>query len=98
MPRTSPTTTWSPRTSPSTTWARARELSAVLTFDSTEITFDSNIFTFDQTLTDVTTAWNNPRYGLYVEDVSFANVQDLTGVDVTWVSWTETNILDTIWT
>lgn len=98
MPRTSPTTNWTPRTSPSTSWANPRESADVIAFDSTEITFDADVFTFDQTLTEVATTWDNPRYALYVEDLTLINVTDLLWADVTWVSWTETNILDTIWT
>lgn len=98
MPRNIPSTSWGDRTPPTTSWDCDRCLDFIR-WDTTEITFDTTEFTFDVESTWwLITDWEEPRYDLYVEDVTWANVQDLLWNDVTWVSWDETNKIDTPWT
>jgi len=95
--RTPITTTFTPRTKPTTVFEISRAWIDYLLQESLgKLLLES----WDWALLleeSINTKWQDPRYNLYVEDLIWANVEDLTWDLVTWVSGTRTNEIDTNW-
>lgn len=96
------TTTFTPRVKPTTEYTRPREWGwTPFTCDTTLFTCDTTSFTCDKTSTwnmAIDTAYTRPRYASYVEDVTWANVLDLSWELVQWISGNQVNKIDTVYT
>ena len=102
MPRVKPTTTFTPRSKPTTQYTKPRDREeSPVSFDSVQITFDSTEYTWDRIFEDLwplTSIYSTPRYDKFVEDVTGANVLDLSWEQVLWISGARENRIVTIYT
>lgn len=97
MPRIKPTTTFTPRVKPTNEYTRPR-WEICITWDQVTTTWDSETRTWDEMCWVLQTQYSTPRYWLFVEDLTWANVFDLAWESVQWISGNRTNKIDTIYT
>ena len=96
------TTVLTRRPTLSTVYTRPRDWTAgtPVSFDSDIITFDALVPTWDAVsewwTSSITTAWDDPRYAYFLEDLLWSKVTDLAWEQVLWISWTRTNKISTI--
>lgn len=102
MPRTPITTVYAPRVKPTTQYNRPRNWSIMpLRFDSTMWTFDSTEITFDMTeigMPAISSSYTRPRKNKYVQDLTWANILDLSWNLVKWISGNDVNKINTVYT
>lgn len=97
MPRVKPTTTWGDRSPPASTWEQTRNVweNFLLKEDSFKLLLED----WGGILLEVLTSdYETPRYAKYVEDMTGANVFDLSWESVQWISGNEVNKIDTVYT
>ena len=97
MPRTKPTTTYTPRTQPSTEYSTSRWLSYLVQETFWKLLLESweGAILLESA---INTSYSTPRYWLFVEDMTWANVFDLSWESVQWISGNRTNKIDTFYT
>ncbi len=101
MPRVKPTTEYTPRVKPTTEYTTPRDWGTPFTCDTTSFTCDTTSFTCDKVSTggiSINTSYTRPRYSYYVEDITWANVFDLSWELVQWISGNPVNKIDTVYT
>jgi len=96
MARTKPTTTYTPRTQPSTQYETTRWENFLLQEDTFRLLLEDWGGILLEWLTE--TNYTRPRYASYVEDMTWANVFDLSWELVQWISWNQVNKIDTVYT
>ena len=102
MPRPIITTSFTPRVKPVTQYSRPRQGGLMnLTCDTTLYTCDTILITCDATqiwMPLIDTLFSRPRYAAYVQDLTWSNVVDLSWELVEWISGTQVNKINTIYT
>jgi len=95
MPRSKPTTNWWDRTPPVTWWTKSRAISVL--WSETVFPWEVDFFPWQFVIEELITNWDNSRYNLFLEDLTWANILDLSWEQVLWISGNEVNKIDTNW-
>lgn len=98
MPRVKPNTIYTPRVKPTTVYTIPRDWFCY-TWDTIPWTWEEANFSWDDTcFNQVATNYSRPRYASYVEDITWANILDLSWELVQWISGNQVNKIDTVYT